>query len=477
MSLEVIHNGENKHIKEKNEKFDFGFQKIPEKSQKCLLKSPISVNHNDSREDYIDLISNDAVLEASDLISAMKKYRYRKEEKIKNERRQELIERDFQNNLTTIEELEKGIDTGEEGVKKEEIKFGDDKITIFRVFGKNMCFLQHTVDYRLSPDNFNESNGYKESRKLFENPASWIQKDNDNLDAISNTVSCSYIDTDINILHGGATSFYGVTYGFTAVKPDTVIGVYDGDGETLSNIGEMPGNEGEYEEFSSKRLAKNSTRAYNEVLVRRYNEQGVPILPNFLVVYDDNITEDTLRHASFFGVPVVDIAKEPYIKKQREYIQKEFDRLDSQSDYYKIFKALMELSETSLDINLISHLKKNKYDQNNNLYEKNFSWSQFSERTRDKMKEIINKVEPIKRLDLLKRIVLEEESRKTLSIEKNKETQQILISKIDRQFDKKDQVEFVKIEANLLGLNNKPIKIETIIKETDPEYDFWRNRC
>lgn len=405
-----------------------------------------------------------------EFIKAMEKHRILRREKFQNERKQELIEREFSQKLTSLEELEVAMEFQDSGVKGQMVEFLGKKIPVIKMVGKPFRFLQHTVDFRLSPDTPKESTGYLRSSRLLDDPSFWLRQEMDEFGGKSNTLSCSYIDTEINILHGGAVSYRGITYGFNSMDPDTVIGAFNGDGETLNNIGETPGREGCFEEYDLDRLAKNSTSSYNEILLRRYDGNGKTILPNFLVTYDDYFSEEMMRHASFFGVPIIDVVREPYLEKQEKEILKELERIDENSTYSEVLDFFQFLSETSLEMNAIKFLKKNKNEVMNDEFDSNFFLRRFNKGTVNKIKKIINEIEPRERLKMLEERILSQS--KVTDLRKKYRN---LISDIQLIVDSETGKPEIRIVYEKSISENQQIKLETIIKEEDDEFAFWQS--
>lgn len=144
----------------------------------------------------------------------------------------DVLEIELQEKLTTLSDLDLAASRGEPGISlgflnTKESLFDDEidgemffdkvdnkssidqlnEILVYKLSGFPIRFLQHTVDYRLSPDTDINSTGFIRSQNLLLNPEYWMNQDDDIRGEKSNTLSCSYVDSEINIMHGAATSF------------------------------------------------------------------------------------------------------------------------------------------------------------------------------------------------------------------------------------------------------------------------------
>ena len=240
-------------------------------------------------------------------------------------RAQELFERNLNETMTDIEELEFLAEAGAEGLSSELVDYEDKKVKVIYAAGYPLKFLKTMIN----------------STRITEDPSLWtLNRENypdfshrthDTIEfspetgEVSNTIATTYIDTDINpsMATSGAT---GVTYIFTHVKPDSVIGAGPndiwsspdmGDNKPILLFGE--------ELMMPEEIARESIgNALNEVLLRRYDEAGNPLLPDALLSYNISkagrmklpIEEEVLKAAAYFDVPIIHIYHDAYTDEE-----------------------------------------------------------------------------------------------------------------------------------------------------------------
>ena len=341
----------------------------------------------------------------------------------------DVLELELQEKLTTLSELDLAASRGEPGISlgflntNESLFDGEsdgemffdkvnnkssidqlNEILVYKLSGFPIRFLQHTVDYRLSPDTDINSTGFIRSQNLLLNPEYWMNQDNDIRGEKSNTLSCSYVDSEINIMHGAATSFFGVAYGFCKIEKNSLIGIYKGDGQTANNVGRMAVSDGRYEVESLDELAYKSTSSYNEVFLRRFDANNQSLMPDFLITYDGFYSDQMVEHAKFFNVPIIDIERNSYVLKQLEIAKEKIQTINSMSQYEEILDVLNYLKFSSLDIDAYKYLSDSEEDEPKSKILNNFFIKRFEE-------EEIRKIKEIFRLEKQKRPVAMKKSR------------------------------------------------------------------
>ena len=284
------------------------------------------------------------------------------------------------------------------------------EILVYKLSGFPIRFLQHTVDYRLLPDTDSNSTGFIRSQNLLLNPEYWIKQDDNIRGEKSNTLSCSYVDSEINIMHGAATSFFGVAYGFCKIEKNSLIGIYKGDGQTANNVGEMAAHDGRYEVESLDELAYKSTSSYNEVFLRRFDTNNQSLMPDFLITYDGFYSDQMVEHAKFFNVPIIDIERNSYVLKQLEIAKEKIQTINSMNQYEVILDVLNYLKSSSLDIDAYQYLSDSEEGESISEILNNFFIKRFDEDEIRKIKEIF-RLEKQKRPVTMKRPRLEDEDR------------------------------------------------------------------
>mgnify|MGYP000941855834 CR=1 FL=1 len=345
----------------------------------------------------------------------------------------DVLEIELQEKLTTLSDLDLAASRGEPGISlgflntNESLFDGEsdgemffdmvdnkssldqlNEILVYKLSGFPIRFLQHTVDYRLSPDTDINSTGFIRSQNLLLNPEYWMNQDDDIRGEKSNTLSCSYVDSEINIMHGAATSFFGVAYGFCKIEKNSLIGIYKGDGQTANNVGEMAAHDGRYEVESLDELAYKSTSSYNEVFLRRFDTNNQSLMPDFLITYDGFYSDQMVEHAKFFNVPIIDIERNSYVLKQLEIAKEKIQTINSMSQYEEILDALNYLKFSSLDIDAYKYMSDSEEDEPKSKILNNFFIKRFDEDEIRKIKEIF-RLEKQKRPVAIKKSRFEDE--------------------------------------------------------------------
>ncbi len=334
----------------------------------------------------------------------MRSYRDRQKDTLRGERAQELREREFNARFTQLEELEMASEA--DGVSKRTEEYNGQKIPVYDLSGYPFRFLQHSVGFKDVPGQHQGAIGLNMARRLLNAPALWmrrepeITRDTAPSEQEANTVSASYVDTEINLAQGGVRDPYGVAYGFLSIRPDSCIGLFAGDSGTSNSAGHSRA-EAIHLSRSPDALAEISTVFYNEVLLRRYDGNGHPTPPDCLIVHNGVITDNTRYHAAYFNVPIININDQPYLDKQKEKLVAQIESLDDKSEYDEIYQTLRALAQSP--IGMPSPWKTDIYDEKHkNSIEFTLKHaSGLPEETRTKLQELIEDIEPAKRLEML----------------------------------------------------------------------------
>lgn len=259
----------------------------------------------------------------------------RRSEAIRNERVQESVERELNSKLTTIDDLEDAVNAEDPGIEKRFIEYDGEKIPVYDLKGLPYVILSTALDYRYRDEQGPSSTptiGEDTMKELLENPAVWATPEYEmekqegygewfgSKKARGNTISASYVNSkkrntnDRRVHQGGAVKITGtyknLCYGFAHVEGDSVIRVTLGDGGNSNGIGHNK------TELSNPDVVENMENknhpTYNEVLLRRYSETGMPKKPDFIIAEDGEITETVLKHAKFWGIPIINIETKHY---------------------------------------------------------------------------------------------------------------------------------------------------------------------
>lgn len=320
---------------------------LPEQENKASV--------TDSQEDIItDSDYSDEKLLA-DMLTARQYFDQRETERNQNrhnERAQELFERELNGRLTTVGQLIDAIKAGESGIRGHSISYDGAWIPVITLEGFPYAMLTHTVDYRGKDVEGNNESGRKTAQAVVDDPSIWaedlnkVQAQSDygvafKKNTRGNVLSASYTNSEHNMQTSFLKTGRDLTYGFNGVNPDSVIRVVNSDGMTPNMIGEDPTQM--HRTGYLRELEETPTHAYNEVTLRRYDPNGKPKLPDYIVAKDGQISEAALRHAKYFGIPIVDIKTDIYKKQQKARAREILDSIDLTEPYPSLRKKVDKL--------------------------------------------------------------------------------------------------------------------------------------
>jgi|GEM_PF-6742982 len=335
---------------------------------------------------------------------------YEKRNWFKNQRAQELLERQFNAEFTSIDELEILADAGEDKLSVDHREYEGKDIKIITSKGYPLKFLQTAIDFKLTNGQVVESRiGSKTAQNLIDNPSLWVRNGHDlqvggnSSTSEADTISTSYIDSDYGIGGpGGAESPAGLTYLFSHLDGDSIIVMTTSDQGTNNSNGTHRTGINEYS-LTPEELAK-ETKIHNEVQIRRYDETGKPKRPDALVTYDGKITEAALRHAAFFGVPVVNIERAPYVKQMRERAAKMIEDYQG-SESYEDLSGFLDDVATLMPTHTLPHISWIGDNPAHKNQAQGIEWNiphGMSPEAREKLIKILTDEEPRLKMDFLK---------------------------------------------------------------------------
>lgn len=223
-------------------------------------------------------------------------------------RRREEVERMLNEGLTTIDELNEAIMTGEYGVAKSEIKYGDKQIEIIDSGNMEMKFLRHQIDFDGNNGSFRE--------EFEEHPEIWDKNLDIIDDRLSSELCLEYVDQKTD-----SVSAKGLCYGFSHVRPISLkyfgVGGAVGGGSHLISTRKQESERdvmlrsvdtyGTYDIHSLDDIAERTANGgirLNEFVFDRYDESGRQLRPDY-IVSSGSISETMKRHAAYFGIPIV----------------------------------------------------------------------------------------------------------------------------------------------------------------------------
>lgn len=360
-----------------------------------------------------------------------------KHEQLQKDRRTELLEREFNDAMTTPQELAQAVAENKDGISLSQLEYQGRQVQVYDLFGHELRFLQHAVDYKIY-DSSARILGRDSAHSLLEDPSKWLssrERQESSLEdgekRLTDNISTSYVDTSLNLIRrGGVKSPHAVVYAFTHLGANDLIATSGGDLRTEGNAAmhdetKYIDNERNQKyiihdvkqhnaQMTPEQVARSHYYSYNEVVISRYKDNGEPVLPDMMIVHSDSedqmggITEDTLRHAAFFNIPIVRIHDRKYQDlAAAEYRQEIQDLQQENLEYHDLYSMLDHINNSNM-----IHQRRIDYRKN---FDSNLEYHPTGEFTSDDQRELeenlqisknkfihlIEKVEPERRLGYL----------------------------------------------------------------------------
>lgn len=333
----------------------------------------------------------------ADMVKARSVFDYNKQEKFQKQRAQEALERNLNSRLLTVDTLEEEVAAENPEVQKRTITYEGTEIPVYDLKGLPFITLSTTIDYRKL--NKPGEIGTETYRKVMDDPSTWTQRRDEaekhdgfgtrNGNAMGDTISTSYRNSEHNMdsyVRGE------LIYGFAKVEADSVIAVRNGDGGTSNMAGRNQTDVRNIDEINHLEGAHGAA-GYNEILLRRYSENGFPKRPDYIIATNGVISEAALRHAKYFGVPIINIDESIYYEKNEARGKEILDSISDQDSYEEIDRKISELQSISPFRSSVRTLKGIGRESDDLFYQ--------SDNERDKKCLEVSKMERIKRLEYL----------------------------------------------------------------------------
>ena len=271
---------------------------------------------------------------------------------LKRQRIQEVVERDLSENLLKIEDLDIEVYAGNPEVEKRFVTWRKKDIPVYDLKGIPFKFLSTTIDYR-KLGKIGDI-GTETYQTVMKNPWIWTRRQDQvearkgygtrKADALGDTISASYWNSERNI---GSHAHGDLLYGFEGVNADSIILVANGDGGTNNMAGNIRTTVKDTD--AVKQLeGPEGVSTYNEVLLRRYSENGMPKRPDYVIVENGNITESVLRAARYYDIPIVNIENSFYEEKARKRGEEIMNSMSEEDTYQELEGKIEELLSMSV---------------------------------------------------------------------------------------------------------------------------------
>ena len=287
-------------------------------------------------------------------------FEYNKKNRFEQQRVQEIVERDLNERLLKVDDLEEEVLADNPEVDKRFMKYGDAKIPVYDLKGVPFSMLTHAVDYRRANDKMGGGMfaiGTATYKSVMNDPAEWGKREDmvrneegfgtRDANAKGNTISTSYTNSQYNLDSRVGSRNSDLIYGFSKVEAGSILSVANGDGGTPNLVGRNV--EPNYLSIHSLNNLEGAsgTSVYNEILLKRYSENGIAKRPDFVVVDDGKISEVSLKHAAYFGIPIVNVENKIYDEKMRKRGNEILDSISDEDLYGELNKKLCELRSMS----------------------------------------------------------------------------------------------------------------------------------
>ena len=178
------------------------------------------------------------------LIKGMEEYRKGKKERFQKQRIQELLERQVNDRLLTVDALEEEVVSGNPEAERDIRMYDGAEIPIYTLRGLPFSMLSHNVEYRRINSGNLDHIGVQTSAKVVEDPTVWTQDESSAMqeggygtrggDARGNVISTSYINSESNLDNRfrSTDGHADLCYGFSHLDPSALLFVSLGDGAT-----------------------------------------------------------------------------------------------------------------------------------------------------------------------------------------------------------------------------------------------------
>lgn len=273
-------------------------------------------------------------------------------DRFREQRIQESAERILNARLLTIDQLDDEILAENPEVGKRTIEQDGITVPVYDLKGLPFTMLTHAVTYRSSDNAGNQNRTASEN--LVKDPSLWAQRQDEAEKTADygagkrrgNTISTSYTNSERNLTSRAFNErrpSETLTYGFSHVAATSILSVTNGDGATPKNIGRDYDSSVEDPDPLATLEGPAGTAMYNEVLLRRYSETGEPKSPDYIVTRNGCITADMIRHAHYFGIPIINIEQDIYEERQRQIGKAILDSISPSDSYEEQDAKISEL--------------------------------------------------------------------------------------------------------------------------------------
>ena len=328
--------------------------------QRCLEEQEAKYKRQEAERKAAEASRKKVAFER-DFVSGMDTYRRQKQKRFQKQRVQEQIEQDLNRRLLTVDGLEDEILAENPEVEKTTQTYEGTEVPIYTLKGIPFSMISHDVEYRSIDSSNPDHIGAQTSKRLVEDPSIWAQSESEATQdsgfgtregsARGNVISTSYINSESNLDSrvSNTSGHADLCYGFSHIDSGELLYTSQSDGGTPNVIDKN--TETLLDETDLRvidALEGASSRAgYNEFLIRRYSETGEAHRPDYIIAENGKITESMLRHAAFFGIPIVNIDRAAYTERMEARVVETLNSVNEDSTYEEISAAIDKVKTTS----------------------------------------------------------------------------------------------------------------------------------
>ena len=283
-----------------------------------------------------------------------------RDEVLRNQRAQELLERGLNERILKVDQLEEEVSVENPEVEKSTESYEGREIPVYTLHGFPMKMLTHTVDFRRS--SIPGVIGTETYKAVMDDPSVWDTRRDiaekaegfgtRSSNARGDTISASYRNSEHNL----SSRVEGeLVYGFDHVDADSVVLISIRDRGTKNMAGTIETEIYDPDQIDILEGAQ-SSGSYNEILLRRYSENGMPKRPDYIVVEDGKITETVLKHAKYFNIPIINLDMAQYNERLKKHGEEVLESISEEDSYQEIDGKLAELLSNSFFKNSLNDL-------------------------------------------------------------------------------------------------------------------------
>ena len=265
--------------------------------------------------------------------------------------------------LLTLDQIKEEVKSGSSGIEEiSSLRYGDKVIPVYRINDYPFHILSTRIDFKFDPYGAGAMRGSKTAEALLADPSIWTRKLSEvakssnfipttssktgDKSSLANTICTTMWNYDHRAEAGQWIS--ELIYGFSHVDPDSILIVENGDAGSVGYIDPDknnldPARIKEGVKSISEALKDPNTRSENEITLSRYDDDGIPKKPDYIIASESKgITTTVLQHAAYHEVPIITI--NPYAHYQKRLVE-HIESISNTTDYLKFRDEVLKLGD------------------------------------------------------------------------------------------------------------------------------------